>query len=261
MQYLLNIFIGEYNRNTQQVVLFAFGFMISFFASLLLVLHGRQKILDSTIEKEIFETRLLLSEERNASTLESYREIAKLSHDYKNHFQVISMLLKNKDVDDISDYIERVVGESPKAITDCTGIPAIDAVLSSKSDIARNNDIEFFYRVDPPIFAEINKTDICTVLLNLLDNAIEACTMMNDGEKRFIRVAASNANAMYFIKVENSYNVLHSAKDDNESIQKNKNSRRGYGLKIVEGIADRYSGCLTVSKQNNTFSAIVLLNS
>ena len=88
--------------------------------------------------------------------------------------------------------------------------------------------------------------------MNLLDNAIEGAATAE--EKKFIKVTAANVNAMYLVKVENSY-------VEGKSAPERSDGEHGYGLKIVEGVADRYNGWLNITKNGSTFVATVLLNS
>lgn len=252
IQLLLDLFLEENNAVTRKAVSVAFLFMFSFLVSMFLVAIGRYRVLLAEKEKAVFESRLSISEEKSAGALESYKRIAKLSHDYKNHLKIISMLVTKQGSNDASEYIEKVLGETPAGINSYTGVASIDAVLSAKHEAAESKGIEFDCDVIPPAFSTLNRTDVCTILMNLLDNAIEGAATAE--EKKFIKVTAANVNAMYLVKVENSY-------VEGKSAPERSDGEHGYGLKIVEGVADRYNGWLNITKNGSTFVATVLLNS
>ncbi|MCD8068809.1 MAG: ATP-binding protein [Lachnospiraceae bacterium] len=93
--------------------------------------------------------------------------------------------------------------------------------------------------------------DFCTVLGNLLDNAIEACEKLESG--RFIRISIRRQETFYDIRVVNSASEeLSSAKEDKDNVV-----GHGLGLRSVERIAHRYGGSLAVNREPGVFTAVV----
>ena len=204
VQILKVSFVSGYNINAQKAVLIATIFFMFFVISFFVILKSKQKITKNMIENEILKSQVVLSEQKNQNTLESYKEISKLSHDYNNHLQVLSMLVENSDSSDAAQYIKKLLETKNDAITQFTGNTAIDAVLSAKKEAATQKGIEFLCDFSCPIYNTIETTDICTILLNILDNSIEACERIDDCEKKTINVVGETVNKMFFIRVENT---------------------------------------------------------
>ena len=95
----------------------------------------------------------------------------------------------------------------------------------------------------------INNYDLCIVLGNLLDNAVNAC-LQNTCEKNQIKlIITSNNNDMFYIHIQNTYNHSISQKrpftDDDFSVP----SEHGYGLKNIEKIADENHAVCNITQE------------
>ena len=107
----------------------------------------------------------------------------------------------------------------------------------------------------------IRNVDICTILVNLLDNAIEACEKIDNSEDRYIKLSISSLGGMVVIKVENSCSQF--VFDDGQIVElkttKNDSKSHGYGLKIVKAIANKYNGELEIRHDSKKFIAVAML--
>ncbi len=108
-----------------------------------------------------------------------YTEMAGWKHDFRNHINMILGLLKTSSKEDAISYIDEInmsISKLDKNIyTDHT---AINSILISKLKVAKekNIDVSLDLKIDTKI--KILNVDICTILGNLLDNSIEACTLI-----------------------------------------------------------------------------------
>ena len=73
--------------------------------------------------------------------------------------------------------------------------------------MAQTQGTEFQVRLDLPNQMPLTDVELCTVLGNLLDNAVEACSRQKQGVRR-IFVASETRGNMYFLKIENTYDGL-----------------------------------------------------
>lgn len=118
-----------------------------------------------------------------------YQQMRTMRHDYKNHLQVMKAYLDLGEYDKLSDYISHLNQEVSDIDTVIkTGNVMLDAILNSKISIARTKNIEVNTKVLLPPTLSISDYDLCTILGNLLDNAIEACAEQSDGQVRFLRI-------------------------------------------------------------------------
>jgi len=111
---------------------------------------------------------------------ENREVLSEVIHDFKNHLNCIYNLYKYDKKNELGKYIENLISiTNTEKIID-TGNPVIDAVLSEKVNIADKMGIKFERELYLPSNIKINYTDLCIVLGNSLDNAIEACKRITD---------------------------------------------------------------------------------
>ncbi|WP_258421028.1 ATP-binding protein [Loigolactobacillus coryniformis] len=105
----------------------------------------------------------------------------------------------------------------------------------------------------------IETMDLCSLLGNALDNAIESSLKIADTEKRLINLRiAQKANFILF-SLENYVEAPPSFEGGLPKTTKSDQQQHGYGLKSIDYIANKYNGSLTVGVKDNWFSIKVLL--
>ncbi|MBQ6893685.1 MAG: sensor histidine kinase, partial [Clostridia bacterium] len=154
-----------------------------------------------------------------------------------------------KDIDDIKVNIY-------------TGIDSIDAVINRKEKQANAQGILTTISASYNSDICIRNIDVCVILANLFDNAIEACEKVDEVQQRFINFNISSVGTMVVIKIENSYNYELSIKLNDGVLATTKTAidTHGYGLKIVNSIVEKYDGVLETTYDDNKFSVYVLIN-
>lgn len=255
LQYLLSVFFFSDYKEVQKIIFITLAFMVLFFSAILLVLSGQEKMRIKTKENEMVESELRITQERNEQLIETYKEIAKNSHDFKNQMRVTLLMLKNGNISEAQKYLSNVVEVSAESTVKYTGILSVDTVLSEKTRIAAKNGIKLELDVSLSSLCGIDDIDICTILLNLIDNAVEASLKITDESKRYVKIILKNVNSMVFLKVENSF-------DENSiqpSVEKKNKSMHGYGLKIVNSIAEKNNGSVVTQSEDGRFVATVLI--
>ena len=172
-----------------------------------------------------------------------YQQMRTWRHDYKNHLQVMKAHL------DMGEYrISKVIE---------TGNLALDAILNSKISMARAKEIEVNVKVVLPPELSVEDSDLCILLGNLLDNAIEGCESQKEGEKRFLRVYVGVLREQLYLSVVNSYGAR--IKKENGRYRSVKASDRGLGLLSIDSIAARYHGYVNRKNDESVFATEVLL--
>ena len=261
MQYLIEkFFLSEYEK-TQEIILIAFAFMSLFFMSVILVLNGQEKMKRKVKENEHIESELRITQERNQELIETYGEIAKISHDFKNQMRVTLLMLKNGDLSEAQSYLSGIVDSASTSTLNYTGISSIDTVLSEKVRVATENDIKTELDINLSSLCGVDSIDVCTIMLNLIDNAVEACLKISDKSKRQIKIVLRNVNSMIFLKITNSV-VEDSVLSDHNSVMKTTKKNKafhGFGLKIVNSLVEKYNGSFMRENVNNSFVVTILL--
>lgn len=188
-------------------------------------------------------------------TIVGDEELRRFRHDYRNHMIVVNAYLRSGRIDEASAYLaaisSRVDGTTNKIMT---GNFVADAILNHKAVAAAEDDIQLSFDGVVP-GSGIENEDLCTILANLLDNAIEACRKLPAAQKRSITVKGTTFHETFLLHIENPTTV------DELSVKTTKRDARnhGLGLKNVERTAKRYDGSVTCAVENHVFSADVRL--
>ena len=201
-----------------------------------------------------------LLEKQVSAQIAHYEKLEKLNsdmrtfrHDYINHLSSINALIGEGCYDDAQNYIDKLTESTYRneAIFR-TGNRLADAILTDKSESCRDHaDIEF----DGCITDKIGNSDICIILANALDNAIEACKKCPERGK--ITVAAQIRQGYWTMTMRNP-----TVSADYEGIMKtSKEDERnhGFGLLSIEQTVKKYDGTMAVSIKDGMFEMSVVL--
>ncbi|MCI9190610.1 MAG: GHKL domain-containing protein [Lachnospiraceae bacterium] len=187
-----------------------------------------------------------------------YQQMRAWRHDYKNHLQVMKAHLDLGEYGELSEYIlhlDEELTQISKVIE--TGNLALDSILNSKISMARAKEIEVNVKVVLPPELSVADYDLCILLGNLLDNAIEGCESQKEGEKSFLRVYVGVLREQLYLSVVNSYGAR--IKKENGRYRSVKASHRGLGLLSIDSIAARYHGYVNRKNDESVFATEVLL--
>lgn len=186
------------------------------------------------------------------------KETKRFRHDYRNHLNLLQILCKEKKYDDVESYIEDIserLNEYNKYISVCNGF--VDAILNYYLQKMNKKCIEFRIKGKMPKDCNIVMFDMCTIISNLLDNAIEAVEKLGE-EERWIEMTFRYDNLMIYCNVKNPYwGELNIFKN---KILTNKNTKNhGFGLSNVKKSVELYSGSIEIKTENSIFEVLVAL--
>lgn len=205
------------------------------------------------------ENQLLAVESRRYMELRSYLEQTRhLRHDFRQHLHVISGLTEAGRLDELKSYLSQYESELSDARPTLCANAAVDALAGHYDYEARRQGIQIEWKLELPKLLSLPEADLCTILGNLLENALHASQKLPPEERQIKVLARMLSPAMMGLMVENRYDgvlkkqggVLHSTKHDGQ----------GIGLVSVKTAVHRYHGNLTVETGGNVFRANVLLN-
>lgn len=200
--------------------------------------------------------------ERDYTTLNNaYAINAKLFHDFHNHIGVLRQLLSHGKADEAVQYLE-VLQAPVKEMADTiwTGDETIDYLINSKAVTAGENRIKYQVQVEFPRHTNLRSADLCAILGNLLDNALEAAKQIPDAEQRLIRLTVRRINQMLIIKVENSFFTQPVKQDGELKTSKEESGLHGWGLKSARTAAEKYDGMVQTSYAGHIFKAVATLS-
>lgn len=189
-----------------------------------------------------------------------YSDMRIWKHEYKNNLSVLRALVKNIETEKALDFIDSMHSEIYKnQIVLQTGNLALDAIVSSKLWLAQSQNIEVSIQVVYPKNHQISDNDLCTIVGNLIDNAIEACTRMEEtAEKKFINFSLIKKRKNLLLSISNSYNDELKISNGNYLTAK-KEPFHGIGISYVDSIVEKYQGYVQRLQKNGVFETHIIL--
>jgi len=188
---------------------------------------------------------------------EQYRQSERLRHDMKNHIIALTALSRNKEWEKIEDYLKNMEGVILDAGGDLTGNKAVDALLYQKRKQAEGEDIKWECDMQMPKGCCINEFDLCVLMGNILDNALEACGRMQKDENRFINIQARTVKKCFLIEVKNSMD--RTEKFTEGFTNKDDSQEHGIGLLNVGDVVNRYNGAVHKEAGKGIFVISILM--
>ena len=157
------------------------------------------------IDKRITKYQNDLINKQYAEVENMYRTMRGWRHDYHNHIQTMKAYLQMNKVEELEQYLNNLDKDLTTVDTVIkTGNVMVDAILNSKISLAKSKDISVNAKAIVPKELKILEIDLCVIIGNLLDNAIEACMKLDNPSDRFIRVYVDIFKEQLYISVQNS---------------------------------------------------------
>jgi len=175
-----------------------------------------------------------------------YKQMRDWRHDYHNHIQVLRAYLAAGQAAEADSYLQDL--ETDLILVDTlikTGNVMIDAILTAKLSLAKTKNINVDATALVPAKLSIAPVDVCIIVGNLLDNAIEANELLET--ERFIRVYIGLHKEMFYVSVANATG------------EGKKKRSRGIGLTRIDKIANKYGGFVNRQKESGVYATEVML--
>ena len=205
------------------------------------------------------ENQLLAMESRRYMELRTYMDnTRRLRHDFRQHLHVIAGLTDAGQLDELKNYLRQYESELSEQRPTLCANPAVDALAGHYDNEAKQQNTAVEWKLELPRQLPLPEADLCTILGNLLENALHACQNLPP-EQRQVRVMARMLSpAMLGLIVENNFDGV--LKKQRGILHSTKHEGTGIGLVSIETAVHKYNGSLTIETPNHVFRANVLLN-
>ncbi|MBC5742506.1 GHKL domain-containing protein [Lachnospiraceae bacterium MD308] len=191
---------------------------------------------------------------------ESYESNARLYHDMGNHFSMIQSYLADGKVEEARTYLDRLGKDrAAYSVERFTGIEAVDYILSQKAAFAKQQNVETSIHAEYPKDCKIDPVDLCTILTNLLDNAMEACGKLPEASAKILSVTIRRINQFIIIQIANSCIEEPVISKGNFKTSKTDKRHHGWGMKNVRLAVEKYHGTMEYEYNKNMFIVSVML--
>lgn len=196
---------------------------------------------------------------------EQYDQLRKMRHDMKNHGLCLAHLLADGKAKEAAHYLEEldIRTDQVQAAVE-TGSIYADALLNPKYQQARKLGIDISIRISVPGEDRLASADLCCILANALDNAVEACERgLRAGEAAgWIRMYSRMHPNYWVLEIRNSIHepvaVEHGRIRSSKRLQFHRQPAYGVGLQNIRAAVERYEGVMEV-KTGKEFSLNIML--
>lgn len=215
-------------------------------------------VLSKKSEKKIALYQQELIETHFAEVENMYKKMRGWRHDYKNHIQTLKAYAQRGDLDSINSYLDELdIDLSTVDTVIKSGNRMTDAILNSKISLATSKGIDVKADAHIPIKITVADIDLCVIIGNLFDNAIEASMKLPENERK-IRVYMDIKNTQLYISMTNFTAVKKMLKQDGR-YQTSKGMGHGLGLMRIDGIIEKYDGYISRNSEDGAFTTEILL--
>lgn len=187
-----------------------------------------------------------------------YRQMRGWRHDYRSHIQTMKVYASHGDLDAISRYLDMLDTDLQTVDTVIkTGSKMTDAILNSKISLAKDKNINVKAAAYIPVELTIPELDLCAILGNLFDNAIEASLALPE-EQRLIRVYMDMKETQLYICFTN-FTATSKQKKVGGRFFTTKGAGHGLGLLRIDDIVKRHDGYVNRNSEDGAFTTEILL--
>lgn len=260
-QYLINAILSYDIYLMRQASIVSFLVLLLFFlvfSILLLTVSSRDQ---ERAQRLVLQQTDRLMEKNYQMLHQDLQENAKRIHDFHHHLQAILGFAEQAEDYKTQEYVESLLEVSYRDVRLCnSGNDIIDAVINCSATEAARIDVDFQYEVAlSSELSQISPIDLCAVLGNQVENALDACKKIPNSQHRFIQVSIRQNKNFVVIQVTNSASRNPFTTDGKLITDKENPEFHGLGLKSIQDTVDKYNGYLTNSYENHRFQSEALL--
>lgn len=187
-----------------------------------------------------------------------YRKMRGWRHDYRNHIQTMKVLAAEGDLDALKKYLDKLDEDlNTVDVVVKTGNKMTDAILNSKISLAKSKGINVIADAKVPVELKMSDIDLCIVIGNLFDNAIEASLALSEQE-RLIRLYMDIKNTQLYMCLTN-FTSVKKLKKQGGRYGTTKGEGHGFGLVRVDDIIERYGGYISRNSEDGAFTTEIML--
>ena len=186
----------------------------------------------------------------------SYKQVREFKHDIENQFSVLKDMLENDDIGAAKKYLVKLSSFVRLANRPCcTGNNAIDSIVNIKGSLAQTYGIKFICKANIITSIKADELELCRIIGNCLDNAIEGC-LRCDAFHKHIWFSISEEQEKLFLVITNTsdkvdVNVLSSTKKEE--------GLHGIGISSIKSSVNRLDGLIKFECDNEIFKVNIMI--
>ena len=210
---------------------------------------------------ELANSQITMQKDYYESLSAQMDQIREIKHDIHHFTGVMSRLADEGDLARLktflSEYSEKTITEQLPVF--CRNVVA-NSIIGYCYLQAKKYGVPFVSRCDIDKQITISDSDLCIVLGNALENAIDACRIMDDTKIKFVSIEAETTQGKWLFKVRNSYNGILEIKDGRYVSSKGGKSH-GMGILNIERVIEQYGGVVIIEHTDEVFALMAAVPS
>ena len=201
--------------------------------------------------------RMLEMQESRYLRLQDYIEkTRKLRHDFRQSIHVMNTLAAEEDYDTLKKYLAEYEAQMPVGLTDYCRINSVNALLNYYGQWAEQNGIKLSWKIQLPDDAGISQPDLCSVLGNVVENALDGCMTAQTGE-RYHQLSVICEEPYIYIVSTNSFDG--NVKEKNGSFMSTKHKGMGTGIPSIKAAVEKYNGTAEFRYKGKEFYGDIMM--
>lgn len=187
------------------------------------------------------------------------QKMREVRHDIKNQFSYLRALVDKGDLQEVQTYLHELSFDflKPLKAIDC-GNANMNAILNMELAKAEKRGVELDMQIIVPSALPFQWSDLCSLVTNLIDNAIEGCVSTPGGEGVKVRMVMQGEEL--FLSVTNPTDKAPAFLEEMRTTKENTEAH-GYGMRIIHKIVEKYNGYYECSIVDGRFCVSCMLNS
>ncbi len=211
-------------------------------------------------QAKLYEEYMKMQEERIHTIILNDKEMRRYQHDMKAHFTAMKSYYKNHDFEGLEKYYNEAIKSSAIfTVKKYTGNVALDAVIRQLVEEAEIKRIQVIFEGILAKNFTVSVFDLCTIMSNLIKNAIEACEEIENDKAKKIKIHMLSQNEQIYILVKNTVAHKVEIKDNKLNTIKTDKKNHGWGSQNVKEAVKKYQGSLEYQYEDGWFQAEILI--
>ena len=252
MDFATTVYTDFLYRGTRVSVQFM-PFVISafYFVFALFYYTEIQKQANIERERDMLNTQFRQAQKEFASLRQMQQNAAAYRHDMRHHFALLQGLASKGHMEELKEYLQ-IAQSDMDAITPlrfCEN-ETVNLILSTFAAKAKQAGILLTIEARLPDTLPFSDTELCSLLSNALENAIQASENIADSNKRSIKLRIYSKNKKLCIDIRNSYQtepIFH------QGLPISKEQGHGFGIKSMAHIVEKHGGVFQFSVKDGWF--------
>lgn len=210
-------------------------------------------------QQEIMSLYMERQENYISHVIQKDEEMRRFRHDIRGHINVLQYCINSGDIAKAREYVNEISDVITNGnLKKYTGISAVDAMINDMEKRIKDKNITLEWKGSIQEYKEIKVFDMCTLFVNLMNNAIEACEKLPDEKKILINTYVYEGKI--YISEENAYvGEINIGKDGMPETAKTDKKNHGIGSKNIKSVVEKYNGKVVYTVGNGQFKIEILI--